>query len=83
MSRYDLPFGPLHLLPPPVLEDLSIQEGDKNEVISAVIYIDEKSGEVRSCELQTTSQKYQPSNLPLLLASIVADQRAADGFALD
>lgn len=32
MSRYDLPFGPLHLLPPPVLEGLSIREGDKNEV---------------------------------------------------
>ncbi|GMH84080.1 hypothetical protein TrVE_jg11169 [Triparma verrucosa] len=46
MSRYDLPFGPLHLLPPPVLGGLSIKEGDKNECVSVIVYLDEKTGEV-------------------------------------
>lgn len=43
-SRYDLPFGPLHLLPPVILQELSLERSRRSVTLWS--YIDEASGEV-------------------------------------
>ncbi|GMI04923.1 hypothetical protein TrLO_g15142 [Triparma laevis f. longispina] len=70
LSRYDLPFGPLHLLPPPVLQGLSIKEGDKNECVSVIVYLDEETGEVIDARVERNlilakSLSYEEANVML------------------
>lgn len=44
ISRYDLPLGPLHLLPPVVLEALSFSKLSPHRCLTLWVYIDERSG---------------------------------------
>lgn len=46
MSRYDLPFGPLHLLPPVVLETIAFSKGKQNLAVTMWAYIDERTGKI-------------------------------------
>ena len=55
MSRYDLPVGPLHLLPPVALESVSFKPDEPscpNEAVSVVAYLDEKSGKIIDCRVE-------------------------------
>ena len=51
MSRYDLPLGPLHLMPPTALTALSFGVGT-TEAVSVSVYIDEKTGNVLDCSVE-------------------------------
>ncbi|GMH59241.1 hypothetical protein TrRE_jg10970, partial [Triparma retinervis] len=51
MSRYDLPLGPLHLMPPTALTALSFG-GGTTEAVSVAVYIDEKTGNVLDCSVE-------------------------------
>ena len=61
-SRYDLPFGPLHLLPPVILQSLSFptkMTEDSNQATSCRCvtmwaYIDERNGQLVDCGLERT-----------------------------
>ncbi len=66
-SRYDLPSGPLHLLPPALLETLSLQTTNAdnleklppnafsfNRCITVWVYIDEKTGKLLDAGLERT-----------------------------
>eukprot|EP00977_Amphora_coffeiformis_P012273 scaffold3034_cov173-Amphora_coffeaeformis.AAC.9 len=44
ISRYDLPLGPLHLLPPIVLQTLSFSKTDPHRCVTLWVYIDERDG---------------------------------------
>ncbi|GMI33762.1 hypothetical protein TeGR_g9913 [Tetraparma gracilis] len=63
-SRYDLAFGPLHMLPPPVLSSLSLQPDCPSEVVTVGARIDASSGELlgarifRSVLPRTTTLSY-------------------------
>lgn len=58
-SRYDLPLGPLHLLPPVALKALALsdpkeyQEGN-NRCVTLWIYIDERNGRILDVGLERT-----------------------------
>jgi hypothetical protein len=58
-SRYDLPLGPLHLLPPVALKALALsdrkeyQEGN-NRCVTLWVYIDERNGRVLDVGLERT-----------------------------
>lgn len=70
MSRYDLPLGPLHLMPPVALEALSLKttnvdmtskatqmhdiEAGANRCVTLWAYIDEKTGKVIDAGLERT-----------------------------
>lgn len=64
VSRYDLPLGPLHLLPPVVLETLAFNtitaagtKGDlqyPNRCVTVWVYIDEKSGKLLDAGIERT-----------------------------
>jgi len=58
-SRYDLPFGPLHLMPPVALKALALTPANPTNEVSSVnrcvtlwAYIDEKSGELLDAGLE-------------------------------
>ena len=59
-SRYDLPLGPLHLMPPEALKALSLepagqiasQEGGVNRCVTLWAYIDEKTGKLVDAGLE-------------------------------
>jgi hypothetical protein len=51
-SRYDLPLGPLHLLPPTVLAELSLDRSRRSVTLWA--YIDERSGRVVDSGVERT-----------------------------
>ena len=56
-SRYDLPFGPLHLLPPKALSALALStdnENSVNECVTVWTYIDERSGKLIDYGLERT-----------------------------
>ncbi len=61
-SRYDLPFGPLHLLPPVVLQALSFPTKtteDSNQAarcrcVTMWAYIDERNGQLVDCGIERT-----------------------------
>ncbi|KAL7434763.1 hypothetical protein ACHAXM_007571 [Skeletonema potamos] len=55
-SRYDLPFGPLHLLPPVALSALALSTDDNstNECVSVWAYIDERDGKLIEAGLERT-----------------------------
>jgi RNB domain len=60
-SRYDLPFGPLHLFPPIVLQSLSFPATkgySKNAASSRCVtiwaYIDERNGQLVDCGIERT-----------------------------
>mmetsp|Transcript_22242 Transcript_22242/g.46786 ORF Transcript_22242/g.46786 Transcript_22242/m.46786 type:complete len:991 (-) Transcript_22242:465-3437(-) len=56
-SRYDLPFGPLHLLPPVGLEALSFVTDEKdaiNRCVTLWAYIDERNGKLLDAGLERT-----------------------------
>jgi len=55
MSRYDLPLGPLHLMPPTALAALSFGRGT-TDAVSVVVYIDEKSGNIIDCSVEQTGE---------------------------
>jgi exoribonuclease R len=58
-SRYDLPLGPLHLLPPVALKALALsdrkeyQEGN-NRCVTLWVYIDERNGRILDVGLERT-----------------------------
>eukprot|EP00557_Chaetoceros_sp_GSL56_P010843 CAMPEP_0176482522 /NCGR_PEP_ID=MMETSP0200_2-20121128/3420_1 /TAXON_ID=947934 /ORGANISM="Chaetoceros sp., Strain GSL56" /LENGTH=875 /DNA_ID=CAMNT_0017878843 /DNA_START=208 /DNA_END=2835 /DNA_ORIENTATION=- len=62
MSRYDLPLGPLHLMPPIALEALAFcvnrgvqaqsTENSVNRCVTLWVYVDEKTGKVIDAGLQ-------------------------------
>lgn len=55
MSRYDLPLGPLHLLPPRVLDLLSFSKDRKQqEAVTLWAYIDERDGKLLDAGLERT-----------------------------
>ncbi|KAK1745604.1 ribonuclease domain-containing protein [Skeletonema marinoi] len=55
-SRYDLPFGPLHLLPPKALSALALSTDDNsaNECVTVWAYIDERDGRLIEAGLERT-----------------------------
>lgn len=54
-SRYDLPFGPLHLLPPKVLAALSFSSTRKRQpAVTVWVYIDERDGRLLDFGLERT-----------------------------
>lgn len=55
-SRYDLPLGPLHLLPPRVLESLSLSRRleSSHRCITVWAYIDERDGSLLDVGLERT-----------------------------
>lgn len=56
-SRYDLPFGPLHLLPPVALSALALSTDDHNstnECVTVWAYIDERDGKLIDAGLERT-----------------------------
>lgn len=60
-SRYDLPLGPLHLMPPVALEALSLDVKQKDGVIDSVnrcvsiwVYIDENTGKIIDSGIERT-----------------------------
>jgi len=56
MSRYDLPLGPLHLLPPVALKALSLKtdEDSCNRCVTLWAYIDERDGKLLEAGLERT-----------------------------
>lgn len=83
MSRYDLPLGPLHLLPPVVLKSLGLVTDSPESAISAKIpnrcltlwaYIDERDGKVIDAGLERTLIS-TPLALTYESASMCLDQR--------
>jgi hypothetical protein len=44
ISRYDLPTGPIHLLPPVVLQALSLRSDKGNRCVTIWVYVDERDG---------------------------------------
>ena len=46
VSRYDLPLGPLHLLPPTVLQTLSFSSTSPHRCLTMWVYIDERDGRI-------------------------------------
>src|SRR6056300_318444 len=56
-SRYDLPFGPLHLLPPVALSALALstdEDNSTNECVTVWAYIDERDGKLIDAGLERT-----------------------------
>jgi len=55
-SRYDLPLGPLHLLPPRVLESLSFSSNEAgcHGAVTVWAYIDERNGNLIDCGVDRT-----------------------------
>lgn len=54
-SRYDLPLGPLHLLPPVVLESLAFSKTkSNNRAVTLWAYIDERSGKLLDAGIERT-----------------------------
>jgi hypothetical protein len=54
-SRYDLPFGPLHLFPPIVLSSLTLgakSKGGINRCVTLWVYVDERSGMLMDAGLE-------------------------------
>lgn len=51
-SRYDLAYGPLHLLPPSVLDKLTLDHS--RTAITVWVYIDENSGKILDCGVERT-----------------------------
>jgi hypothetical protein len=55
MSRYDLPLGPLHLLPPVALRALAFSEsGGSNRCVTLWAYFDERDGRVLDAGIERT-----------------------------
>lgn len=82
-SRYDLPLGPLHLLPPVVLKSLGFVTNNPDSTKSAMIpnrcvtlwaYIDERNGKVLDAGLERTLIS-SPSALTYDSASKCLDNR--------
>jgi hypothetical protein len=55
-SRYDLPLGPLHLLPPVALKALSLSDMKEinNRCVTLWVYIDERNGRILDVGLERT-----------------------------
>ena len=54
-SRYDLPSGPLHLLPPVVLGELSLScKNASNRCVTLWVYIDERTGRLLDAGIERT-----------------------------
>jgi len=59
-SRYDLPLGPLHLMPPVALEALALdtqrssRQSSVNRCVTLWVYIDEKTGKIIDAGLERT-----------------------------
>lgn len=54
-SRYDLPLGPLHLLPPVVLQALSLSSRkESHRCVTLWAYIDERTGRLRDAGIERT-----------------------------
>lgn len=56
-SRYDLPLGPLHLLPPVALKALSLSDRSEvqNRCVTLWVYIDERNGRILDVGLERTA----------------------------
>lgn len=55
ISRYDLPFGPLHLFPPKALEAMSFsKDADGQPAVTLWAYIDERDGRIIDAGLERT-----------------------------
>ncbi|KAL7554843.1 hypothetical protein ACHAWF_018382 [Thalassiosira exigua] len=58
LSRYDLPLGPLHLLPPPALKALSLatnEERTPNRCVTLWAYVDKRTGKLLEAGLERTA----------------------------
>ena len=53
-SRYDLNFGPLHMLPPKALQALSLTTGAARPCVTVVAYIDEETGRLLDARVART-----------------------------
>ena len=54
-SRYDLPSGPLHLLPPVVLQELSLSSKvESSRCVTLWVYVDERDGRLLDAGLERT-----------------------------
>lgn len=54
-SRYDLPLGPLHLMPPVALRALSLSDQkDSHRCVTVWAYIDERNGKILDAGLEQT-----------------------------
>jgi len=79
-SRYDLPLGPLHLLPPRVLHTLSFSSKDTgcHGAVTLWSYIDERNGKVLDAGVERTLIS-SPMQLSFDEASALMDVAGADG----
>ena len=53
-SRYDLPTGPIHLLPPVVLNALSLGRSKENRCVTVWAYVDERNGRLLDAGVERT-----------------------------
>ena len=79
-SRYDLPSGPLHLLPPVVLKELSLR-GDVsgNRCVTLWVYIDERNGRLLDAGIER-SLVAPAIELSFLEASNIMDNKGSAGM---
>ena len=54
VSRYDLPGGPLHLMPPTVLRALSFPKDGPNKCLTFWAYLDQNMGSILDCGVERT-----------------------------
>ena len=89
-SRYDLPLGPLHLLPPVALKALALEPADKaaeksgvNRCVTLWAYIDERTGKLVDAGLERSITSAPipftyASATSLLDGDVDADDRSAE-----
>lgn len=78
MSRYDLPLGPLHLLPPILLEAVSLSSAlERHNCVTLWAFIDERTGEVIDAGLQRAIIS-RPVSCSFEEASRLMDRDASD-----
>jgi len=76
-SRYDLPLGPLHLLPPKALRSLALSSrvGARNRCVTLWVYFDERDGRILDAGIERTLIS-PPVNLSFAEASMLLDDSA-------
>lgn len=77
-SRYDLPFGPLHLLPPSLLSSLGFSRRKESQrCVTIWVYIDERNGKILDSGIERTIIG-KPIELSYVQASNLMNQTPYD-----
>ena len=79
-SRYDLPIGPLHLLPPALLEALSLSDRKKSKhrCVTVWVFLDERNGKVVDAGIERTIVS-TPKRLSYEQATELMERTSVDG----